>query len=163
MKAQVYDGKAAARLQEAQAALQAAAQRLGSLRSEGAELKRARRDAAKQCDALQTSREKLALERQALPQQLKELEARHAALQESARPMTQAEKGEEARLGKEAEAAGEACKGAQKAAGVVEAAIADLKERIVNAGGEDMRRAKQAAAQAQKALDDTAAEVGSSR
>ena len=161
MKAQVYDAAAEQRLQDATSALQGVSEKIASLRSECAELKRQRRDFVKQCDKLETTLDKLQIERKSLPEQLQELEQRHSDLQESVKPMTKAEKGEEARLQAEADTAEQECAAAKATAEKVEAAIADVKERIVNAGGEEMKAAKRAATQAQKALDDTVAEVSS--
>ena len=159
MKAQVYDAAAEQRLQEATAALQAASQRIADLRTQTAELKRQRRDYCKHNDKLQTMLEKLQIERQSLPQQLGGLEERHAALLESMKPMTQAEKKEEARLQAEAGRAEKACIKSRTKAEAVEAAIAGVKERIVNAGGAEMKQAKKAVADSQQALDDTLSEV----
>ncbi len=78
------------------------------------------------------------------------------------KPLSQAEKGEEARLAGIAAAAETQLKGARERAAAVECAIAEVKELVVNAGGDEMKRAKQAATRAQKAVDEAESELSSS-
>jgi structural maintenance of chromosome 4 len=114
MKACVYDAKAEQALEQATADLKAASEKINDLRTQAADLKRQKREHAKQVDKNQTTLEKLEMERNALPEQAAELEERYATLKANIMPLTAEEKNEESALQKKAAIAEKECQAAKK-------------------------------------------------